>query len=550
MFRRKFVILAIAVIAFAGTIVIANGCKKKPEEKTTWTIIGYLDGNNNLDVSNNGASYVIEDAQNLEKVGSTDQVNIVVAVGSIKTGGIVKYYYIEHHENELPDSLSSPVLQDLGTADMSDPRTLKNFIDYAVSHYPADHYVLIIDDHGGGWRGCCVDEQNGSGHMMDLIQLKQALRDANVHFDVIIFHACLMGQIEVAYQLKDHTDYMVASEFSMPMQSVLNAPEWLGALVNNPDMSPEELANNVASAVYDAGRTLHKTVHMASIKTAELNRLASHVGVLGLRISDNAGDHWDEIVDAWGRTHYTQYDDPTFVDLREFINNLRDEPNVGNNPSISMAADSVIAALNDAVLRTYTNAPGLTRGGLTIYFPSSRADFDSVNYSRLDFTATKWINFLSQFVQHTGGGGGGGGGAGQVTVSGVLNAYGGETQFTPHALFSHDPTPDNNDADVTAANTVAPGNFNVTFDVPEGYGEGDYVLFYFLGNTCMDIDNDGQADDLWLGFYPEPDQSGNLRMLSLQENYNAGTVEAYYYLQDACGGKVNTPFVFKVKRIR
>ncbi len=543
---RRLGILFVFVTLFVALTVNTTGCKKKEEKAPTWTIIGYLDGNNDLDISNNGASYVIEDAQNLEKVGSTDEVNIIVAVGSIKTGGVVKYYHIEHYENELPDSLSSTVLQDIGTADMSDPRTLTDFINYAVAHYPADHYVLLLDDHGGGWRGCCVDEQNGSGHMMDMIQLKQALRNANVHFDVIIFHACLMGQVEVAYQLKDYADYMVASEFSMPMQSVLNAPEWLGALTSNPDMTAEDLANRVAQAVYNAGRTLNKFVHMASIKLSQLDRLASHIGNLGLRISDNAGEHWNEVVDAWGRTHYTQYDDPTFVDLREFINNLMDEPHVGHNPSISMAADSVRAAINDAVLRTYTNAPGLTRGGLTIYFPSSRADFDSANYARLDFTATRWINFLSQFVQHTGGGGGGGG---QVAINGVLNAYGGETQFTPHAVFSHDPTPSNDDPDV-AANPIAPGNFNVTFDVPDGYGQDDYVLFYFIGNTCMDIDGDGQADDLWLAFYPAPDDQGNFTMLPLQDNFNAGTVDANYYLQDGCGGKSNSPFVFKIKAMK
>ncbi len=534
---RRFFTTSMAALAVVALTLAVSGCKKKPEEQqqqATWTIIGYLDGNNDLDISNNGASYVIEDAQNLEKVGSTDEVQIVVAVGSIKTGGVVKYYHIEHYDNELPDSLSSTVLQDLGTKDMSDPRTLKDFIDYAVAHYPADHYVLILDDHGGGWRGCCVDQQNGGGNMMNLVQLKQALRDANIHFDVIIFHACLMGQVEVAYQLKDLTDYVVASEFSMPMQSVLNPPEWLGALVSNPDMTAEELANNVAAAVYHAGQHLQKIVHMAAIKTSEMLRLASHIGNLGSRISDNAGDHWDEVVDAWGHTHYTQYDDPTFVDLREFAVNIKSEPNIGHNPSIAAAADSIISAMNDAVTRTYTNAPALTRGGMTIYFPSTRADFDSTNYSRIDFMATHWINFLSQFIQHTGGGGGGGGD--QVTITGVLNAYGNETQYTAHAVFSHDNVLDNNDPDITGAN-VAPGNINVTFDIPEGYGNGDYVLFYFIGNTCMDIDNDGNADDVWLGFYPEPDAQGNLTLAPLQSSFNAGTIEAYYYIQDACGGK-------------
>ncbi len=101
----------IGLLLLAGILVVASSCKKSTEEepqaKTKWVIIGYMDGNNNLDESNNGTSYVIKDVQDLESVGSNDEVKIIVAVGSKKKGGVVKYYYIEKHTDELPDSLSS-----------------------------------------------------------------------------------------------------------------------------------------------------------------------------------------------------------------------------------------------------------------------------------------------------------------------------------------------------------------------------------------------------------------------------------------------------------
>ncbi len=530
------------VMGILSIILIALvGCKgstttQPPTQQTPkWTIIGYLDGNNNLDVSNNGTSYVIEDAQNLELVGSSDEVNIIVAVGSIKKGGIVKYYFIEHHEHELPDSLSSPVLENLGTRDMSDPTTLQQFIEYAVQHYPAEHYALLIDDHGGGWRGCCVDDQNGSGNLMTLNQLKSAIQNANVHFDLVIFHACLMAQAEVGYQLKDVADYMVASEFTLPMQSVLNAPEWLDSLVNRPTMTARELSMKIAEAVYNAGQRLQKIVHMAAIDLSYMTALGADIGVLGNRIVDNINGHWDEVQDAWGRTHYTQYDDPAFVDIREFINNLKNEPNVGQNPSIRTAADNVINDLNEAVLRTYTNAPGLTRGGLTIYFPSTQAEFqhDSAAYASIDFVHTNWINFLHQFIVNAGGGGGG---TGTVTITGNLTTAGQETQFLPIAVFSHDQVLDQNDAQVQANNPVGLGNFNLSFQIPEGYGQNDYILFVFLGTHCYDLDGDGQADDIFVGFYPPPDAQGNLVLTPLQGSFTGVNVDASYYIQNGCGG--------------
>ncbi|MEO0206181.1 MAG: hypothetical protein ABIL22_05860, partial [candidate division WOR-3 bacterium] len=99
-------------------VLFITDCGK--EKKATWTIIAYMDGNNNLDISQNNTSFVISDAQEMETVGSSEDVEIIAMVSSLKKGGIAKYYHIEKFTNELPDSLSSPVLENLGTKDMSD----------------------------------------------------------------------------------------------------------------------------------------------------------------------------------------------------------------------------------------------------------------------------------------------------------------------------------------------------------------------------------------------------------------------------------------------
>ena len=51
------------------------------------------------------------------------------------------------------NTLSSPVVQDLGEEDMGRAQTLVDFVTWAVNSYPADHYVLILSDHGAGWYG-------------------------------------------------------------------------------------------------------------------------------------------------------------------------------------------------------------------------------------------------------------------------------------------------------------------------------------------------------------------------------------------------------------
>ena len=402
--RLKLSVLFLLVLL----VLVLLGCSKKSTEPedgagsgAKWTVIGYMDGNNNLDISLNNTSYVIADVQEMEAVGSSDDVNMVVCVGSIKTGGIVKDYYIEHHTDELPDHISSPMLRNEGTRDMSDPQTVIDFLDYVKENYPAEHYLLIIDDHGGGWRGACSDDQNGSGNLMSIRQLKSAIEDFG-GVDILIFHACLMGQLEVVYELKDVADYILGSEFTLPMESILGSQEWLDTLVSHSSITPEALSGVVVDAVYNAAVRKGKYTHFSSIDASQVQSLAVKVGNLGNHLVTESGSYWNEVTEAWGHTHYSDYDDPAFVDIREFINNLRNEPHLGVNPIIRADADSVIAALNRAVVRTVTNVPAMTRGGLTIHFPSAHEDFDSTNYVQLAFRSTNWFAFLSQFIANAG----------------------------------------------------------------------------------------------------------------------------------------------------
>jgi hypothetical protein len=370
----------------------------------SWTILNYADGNNNLDYSQGGTSYVIEDVQEMQQVGSSDDVNVIAMVSSIRTGGNAKYYYIEHYPDDLGDNISSTILEDMGGKDMSNPQVLKEFLVYGMTNYPAQNYMVIIDDHGGGWRGACEDDQNGSGNLMSMVDMANAfegaLEETNTEkFGVITYHCCLMSQVEVAYQLRNCADYVVGSEFVMPMESVFGCVEWLGDLVDNPGTTPEDLAKNIVDAVYNAGNDKQKDVHMAATDCSQMGRLASKLDHLATQLTTEATAYWWEVLQAWFSTWVTELDDPAFVDVRDFANNIKQQPNLQNINLVRNAADSVIYAINDAVVMTKTNVPAVTRGGLTIYMPYLYQMFDQSNYDRLDFAAVGWTNFLLIYIE-------------------------------------------------------------------------------------------------------------------------------------------------------
>ncbi|MEA3431320.1 MAG: hypothetical protein U9R01_01390 [candidate division WOR-3 bacterium] len=97
----------------------------------------------------------------------------------------------------------------------------------------------------------------------------------------------------------------------MPLQSVLGCEEWLGGLVNNPDMEPGQLAENIVNAVYNAGEARGKEIHMAKVDLSKMTTLASKIGDLGNHLVTEVGTEaeWNEVLDAFNNTHYTQYDD-------------------------------------------------------------------------------------------------------------------------------------------------------------------------------------------------------------------------------------------------
>ena len=110
-------------------------------------------------------------------------------------------------------------------SDYANPDSLTNFINWAVKEYPAKKYILVLSDHGGGYMPHYDLQYNKTRDIMNeatygtsfsVHSLKYALQRANVHFDALYFDACLMNSLEYLYELKNQTDYFIASTFLVP----------------------------------------------------------------------------------------------------------------------------------------------------------------------------------------------------------------------------------------------------------------------------------------------------------------------------------------------
>ena len=396
---KAFKITSILLVVI---LTLLAACSKKngpgPDEfDHKWAILGYFDGNNSEDQTPGGHSYVIQDLQELEQIGSTDDVQVVVMLGSFKTEGNCRYYHVDYHPNEPPDVISSEVLLDLGKKDMSDPTTLRDFISYGAENYRAERYMLIVNDHGGGWKGLCSDAINGDGEWMSLPELSTAL--SGFEFDIIWLYAPSMAAAEVAYQIRDRATYMIASQFNSYPNSIMGSTVWLADLADNPDMNSIIFASKVTKEVYEAARSISpvKRVHSVLIHLRKMAQVAADASDLGEDLVDGAGAFWSDVWDAWGASHYYDELDSTVVDLREFAREIQAKTNL--NLLIRSDAEDLEDHVNEAVLAQFMHPEWISIGGLSIHLPWNQIDFDSLNYAELDFSSTGWPGFISVFLQ-------------------------------------------------------------------------------------------------------------------------------------------------------
>ncbi len=152
------------------------------------------------------------DLQEMLYAEISGKVNIIV-----ETGGATRWQntVISNRTNQryrvTNDGLV--LLQDnLGRKSMVDPDTLSDFIRFCTTSYPADRYMLILWDHGGGSLAGYGYDEFFPKNTMDLGEIARALQQGGCTFDWIGFDACLMGTFETAIVLEPFADYMIASE--------------------------------------------------------------------------------------------------------------------------------------------------------------------------------------------------------------------------------------------------------------------------------------------------------------------------------------------------
>ena len=110
-----------------------------------WTVMVYFAADNDLEEK------AIGDLNEMKKVGSTDEVNIVAQLDSRGRGNTFRFRLRDEQTTLDEDVDVDPLLGPLPEINTGDPRELTDFIVWGAKKYQAENYMLVLWGHGRGW---------------------------------------------------------------------------------------------------------------------------------------------------------------------------------------------------------------------------------------------------------------------------------------------------------------------------------------------------------------------------------------------------------------
>lgn len=317
-----------------------------------------------------------------------------------------KLLYVEHGRLRQ--------LAEWGPVNMGDPAILQRFLDTARRQFPADHYALVLNDHGFGWSGACHDEPHDD--ILTTPEIRAALTQATRRsgpLDLVGFDACLMANLEVCQALAPLARVLVASEELEPGEGW----DYVSLL--------RQLQRRPSAGALDVGQMIARTFrqyfsqHPADVSSAiTLSVIRSEAvpkvvqaadalaAVLRHELATNAGreESWSKIDRA--RKHTLEFGRLESVhggaghlDLVHLCDLLHEEFLDG---PVAAAARQLRSAVEAAVAVNVHSPSNPNSHGLAIFFPATRGllldDYD-LGYETLDFCRRgEWFGWLLDYM--------------------------------------------------------------------------------------------------------------------------------------------------------
>ena len=419
----------------------------------TTNLMVFIAGDNDLD------RFGSDDISEMMAVNNTgEELTILVQQDQSKEArdAGTKRYVIRHGRKEQTIHL--------GETNTGDSNTLTEFLKWGMDNYEAERNIVVLWNHGGGTRdelfpgydnnitattmrlvnrnptlgnqpslfpqelrtkrieglmkayqvergeptrvistaearSILFDDE--SKDFLDNLELKEVFVDLDKRVDIIGFDACLMGMLEVAYQLRDHAEIVIGSEELEPgngwdYEAIINF------LVENPNASNEEVSKAIIGTFIDSYATSPELkVTLSAVRTKKLKNVASLMNCFAyeiLRKEPNIRSAFLPIVDG-AQTFDYQNNEQIYRDLKHFV--LLTKTHYEDDEDIKLASEKLLKALEELIIENKTNNFDNAHG-LSVYLPlmPNMSGFAINVFSALDINregeAPYWLKLFKQ----------------------------------------------------------------------------------------------------------------------------------------------------------
>ena len=370
----------------------------------TWTMFVYLVGDNDLE------SYVVHDLDELEAGGPEGpggEVRVIVladrAEGYAGNGGDwtgTRLYEIIGDGGT--HGVTSPVLEDWGEQNMADPATLEHFLEVGAEIAPAEHYALVLWNHGSSWSataspppGIGVDESAGGDDLSiaegELSAGLAAFTDARGPLEIVAFDACNMAFFEVAHALRTHARYLVGAQTTVGWQG-LQYTNSLQALVADPEQGAAAFADGLARLPVE----LSGEFTFSATDLSRMDAVAAALDALaGVALTDATA--WEALLTARQSARGAEPDEAYRLWSMD-LGDLADRAADGENAALAGAGAALSAATGDAMVGAYGTEDFAWTSGLSVYAEINGLSLYAEGAGATWATATRWDEVLLQIA--------------------------------------------------------------------------------------------------------------------------------------------------------
>lgn len=431
-----------------STPLIINKSPLKTEKKKPWTFIVYIAADNNL------RTFAAYNLKQMAMIGSNDQVNIVAHLDiCLNTKQKTTRRYLIEKNKITQVNTDDPTSQRM---DSGNPQTLISCCKWAIEHYPAHDYALVLWNHGTGildpahygkaintselftfnsvinkfeldrsvpflelfevdkdYRGICWDDS--TGNFLTNQKLELALNEIcngilkGKKLTILGFDACLMAMLEVATLAKKYAHIMVGSQ-EVELGTGWDYTKVLSPFALGNPVDATTLAKNIVASYASAYQAVTNDYTQSAIDLNRIPLLEQNIDAIGqLLVTCMKKQKLNSVKNtlrACRNKNCTHFDEPSYIDLHNFFTNIKNNLNsfiltdINEQRALTYALQIKLdegLALISQIAFAFTAGSNLKNArGISIYFPDHKMHN---SYTQTIFAATNtWATLVAQYI--------------------------------------------------------------------------------------------------------------------------------------------------------